>query len=444
MAQRIFDPIGIAIPATLYVKLLVQCLWEEKVDWDETFKDDSKSSVHVFCDASCKAYGTAIFIRCEHNGMVKLELLQDKASVITLKGFTVPRLELLAARICTHLAKAFLDNQGWTDVPIDIWTDSTTVIAWIQRQEEWPVFVRNLIKAVGELTKPSDWRHIPGLFNSADLPSRGCFVKRLVESKWWEGPKWLENQEQEWLFSSYSYVKGEIQQKRTVTSITFVNTKIIERNGDIAALRTPVALPSKHPAVKQLVYDLHCKYNPVGAPSFLSLIPEKFWLSTGRQAVQRIIKKCKGSTGDSTRLLHTWWGGFWERLVGFVKQFLRRSSGRAVVMSDELHTIICDCDAQIHSRPITHLSGDNAVPVPLTPFWFLQDIQDVGVPDCDANEACSMTHRIHYRWRLCEELRMRFRSKYLGNLSWAKRRTTRKLVVGEVVIIVSDNLKRLT
>ncbi|KAJ8892412.1 hypothetical protein PR048_004992 [Dryococelus australis] len=183
MAQRIFDPIGTTIPATFYLKLLVQCLWEQKVDWDKTLKDDmqrpfenwlrsiprlkeicinrffgkqTKTSVNIFCNASCKAYAAVIFVCCEYNGKVKLELLQAKARVAPLKGLTVSLLELLATTIGTRLAKAVLDNLEWTDIPIYFWTDSTTVIAWIQRQEEWSVFVRNQIKEVRELTKPSD------------------------------------------------------------------------------------------------------------------------------------------------------------------------------------------------------------------------------------------------------------------------------------------------
>ncbi|KAJ8872019.1 hypothetical protein PR048_028359 [Dryococelus australis] len=409
--------------------------------------------------------------------------------------------------------------------------NSTTVIAWTQRQEELSVLVRNRTKKVRELTRPSDRRHIPGQFKPADLPSRGCSVKQLVESYWWEGSKWLEKQEQEIPCSLYSYVEEEIQQETIVRSIILINTKVdnnlmykyfskyehivrmvgwilrfvnncrpeklkktsqisleeveradqtavrllntmlFERKGDISAFRTPVVLPSKHPVVEQLVYDLHCKYNHVGAYRFLSLICEMFWIIKGRQAVRRIIQKRAICNKFNVRIFDTYSPPLHDlrvnkasifEVVGIdltgplILQDDRRSFHRFVArrgrpkviycdngnnyrgmenmfdtldweqiakysttgridwkfklpsaacrICDELQwrkmNFIqnCDCEAQINSRPITYLSDDNAYPVPLTPSMFLKYIQDIGVPDCDANEACSMIRRDQDTW----------------------------------------------
>ncbi|GFX98674.1 integrase catalytic domain-containing protein [Trichonephila clavipes] len=46
------------------------------------------------------------------------------------------------------------------------------------------------------INSPAKWRHIPGTLNAADLVSRGCSGEHLLQGKWWEGPTWLlENEE---------------------------------------------------------------------------------------------------------------------------------------------------------------------------------------------------------------------------------------------------------
>ena len=41
-------------------------------------------------------------------------------------------------------------------------------------------------------------RHVPGVMNLADLPSRGCTVQQLLQTGWWEGPAWLKLPAKDW------------------------------------------------------------------------------------------------------------------------------------------------------------------------------------------------------------------------------------------------------
>ncbi|XP_055932853.1 uncharacterized protein LOC129962878 [Argiope bruennichi] len=79
----------------------------------------------------------------------------------------------------------------------------------------------------------------------------------------------------------------------------------------------------------------------------------------------------------------SWWGGWWERLIGILKSLLRRVLGRASLTSEEMITILCDCEAVINSRPLTYVTENDVTLIPLSPSLFLQDIQTSGVPDLD-------------------------------------------------------------
>lgn len=78
-----------------------------------------------------------------------------------------------------------------------------------------------------------------------------------------------------------------------------------------------------------------------------------------------------------------WWGGWWEHLIRVIKLLLRRTLGRACLTYRELAAVFCDCEAVVNARPLKYMSSDGSDLMPLTPPLFLQDVWEVGVPDCD-------------------------------------------------------------
>ena len=110
----------------------------------------------------------------------------------------IPRLELIVCTICVRFSDMVKKALSIQDIEEYYWTDSTSVLHWINHDDAWTVFVKNRVKEIRNLTDRTKWRHVPGTENPADLPSRGCSTKKLIESRWWEGPQWLKLSEKEW------------------------------------------------------------------------------------------------------------------------------------------------------------------------------------------------------------------------------------------------------
>ena len=161
---------------------------------------DTKVSLHVFTDASSRAYAAAAYFRvADIKGNVTVNLVASKCRLAPPDGDTIPRLELLGALLGARLLNSL--RPEYNDVlKIDdefLWTDSSVVLAWIkQGPRVGGVFVANRVEeitAVGGV-----WSWVPTNENPADLPTRGMTVIQLSSSKiWWKGPEWLKRPEAE-------------------------------------------------------------------------------------------------------------------------------------------------------------------------------------------------------------------------------------------------------
>ncbi|KAJ8948594.1 hypothetical protein NQ318_007598 [Aromia moschata] len=160
---------------TLTPKLLLQQRWEQQLSWDAPVDADMKNvfrswvrelhylfdieiprligfdpednlekwSLHVFfCDASNKSYAAVVFLRKEQHNEVSIHLLAAKANVAPLKKMTMPRIELMAATIGARLCKSVQDDLI-NKIEAVLWSDSSTVISWICRKDDWSPFVGN-------------------------------------------------------------------------------------------------------------------------------------------------------------------------------------------------------------------------------------------------------------------------------------------------------------
>ena len=123
---RTYDVLGWFSPAVIKAKILLQRVWEAKVDWDEEVPDSireewslwqsqlkhlacvhiprcyfpkdltvSHLQLHGFSDASEDAYAAVVYIRATgSDGRSYVSLVTSKTKVSPIKRLTIPRLEL--------------------------------------------------------------------------------------------------------------------------------------------------------------------------------------------------------------------------------------------------------------------------------------------------------------------------------------------------------------
>ncbi|XP_055938249.1 uncharacterized protein LOC129968417 [Argiope bruennichi] len=251
ITHRIFDPIGVTCPVTLIPKLILQECWKMETSWDSPLPEDIEKkfeiwqhqlkdlkeleisrrlshldlkdaslSLEVVCDASKLAYATCAFLRVEKDGKVTCQLIQARSKVAPLKGISIPRLELLSCMIGARLADAIKRDLHLEDIESTFWSDSMDVLHWIKREGPWATFVANRVEEIRKLSSVENWRHVPGISNPADLPSRGCTVRTLIKSHWWEGPDWIKRSKEDWPKSAHFPNMEVVNSEKKKTIVT--------------------------------------------------------------------------------------------------------------------------------------------------------------------------------------------------------------------------------
>ncbi|GFY61479.1 integrase catalytic domain-containing protein [Trichonephila inaurata madagascariensis] len=164
-SHKVFDPLAITGPVLLLPKLWLQSLWKSQIGWDQEVDIKTRQdflkwlkeleylkhvqvprwlhcdsgfqniSLHFFCESSKLAYSAVVFLRVDIGSTVHIQLVQSKTRIAPCekKDATIARLELLGAAISACLSTTVLKEFPTDDVYFR--TDSTTVLAWLKREE---------------------------------------------------------------------------------------------------------------------------------------------------------------------------------------------------------------------------------------------------------------------------------------------------------------------
>ncbi|GFU08887.1 integrase catalytic domain-containing protein [Trichonephila clavipes] len=123
----------------------------------------------------------------------------------------------MACCVGARLVNSILKALNMPDLKVTLWFDSTTALWWIKEYGNWSVFVANRVKEIRQLTQIQSWKYVPGNMNIADLLSRGCSPRQMLNSKWWEGPSWLKQNSEYWPDGEISCEPQEVNVERKKT-----------------------------------------------------------------------------------------------------------------------------------------------------------------------------------------------------------------------------------
>lgn len=260
---RIYDPLGFLTPLTFFAKHLMQLLWTLGLDWDSIPPSDIKSQwdqykselsllssleiprhirhckvgscqLHGFCDASERGYAAVIYLRFQETDCkFSVFLVSAKSKVAPLNRISIPRLELcgavLLADLISFVCSTYKDHINIGQV--FAWSDSTIVLDWIKSPPyRWKTFVGNRVSRIQNKINPSNWHHVAGKENPADVASRGVLPSELVHnSLWWAGPSWLSSPHLEDKVSPSEFPCAEAlsEERRCVLNISLESHPIL-------------------------------------------------------------------------------------------------------------------------------------------------------------------------------------------------------------------------
>ncbi|GFW74113.1 integrase catalytic domain-containing protein [Trichonephila clavipes] len=380
----------------------------EKVHIPRYVEINENSELHLFVDACKSSYGACVYIRTVTLLGVKIRLIRAKSRVAPLKTMTIPRLELMACCIGARLVHSVYAALDVPDLKI---LDSEEQKGGQENCKNCCIRCKRY-KCKSPNSEPVS---LPG----DRVNDAAVFEVVGVDLA---GPLYVKGGQKSWivLFTCATYRAVHLE----LTSSLSTDAFLLSLRRFIARWGRPRVIYSDNGT------------NFRGAHGELSGID---WEKVLKLAtIQSIIWKFNPPTA-------AWWGGWWERLVRVLKELLRRTLGNAILTTEELQTVLCDCESVINSRPLTYLSENSDDLVPLFPAMFLVENRNLDVPDIDYRDTVNLRKRVRYRQKLLNDLRHRFRKEYLGLLIQNKNKKgpLSEVRLGEIVLIGDDIKKRM-
>lgn len=226
IAMSVYDPLGLISNITIESRVMMQELWRTGTNWDEKIPQKMLNQwiswtnrleqlkteffprcysnlkgeiisreLHVFVDASDRAYAAVIYMRTIGKESIDLCIVAAKARVAPNKLMSIPRLELQAAVLGTRLVETVVKEIRLNYASITFWSDSRTVLAWINSEpRNYKQFIAHRVSEILDSTTTNQWRWVDSKNNPADEATKTI----IKDSIWVTGPDFLYKTEYHW------------------------------------------------------------------------------------------------------------------------------------------------------------------------------------------------------------------------------------------------------
>ncbi len=236
----VHDPLGLISPMAILGKVLMQDIWEQKLDWDDPLPKEllerytswkkeipllqqvgmprwlgyeKKDKIYLasFGDSSLKSYAAVIYLVVKkRSGETISNVVMAKSRVAPKRLFkvkklkcekmTITRLELCGQVLNAKLAKFVGDVLQMPKENVYLFCDSTVTLGRIQQgPSNYCQYVGNRVKKCLEDYKANQYSYVSTKENPADLATRGVKATELANSNmWWHGPNFLTKPVVDW------------------------------------------------------------------------------------------------------------------------------------------------------------------------------------------------------------------------------------------------------
>ena len=111
--------------------------------------DSSATVLHVFADASPKAYRAVVYIQCDNHSL----LVMSKSRVAPVKQQSLPRLELMAAIIAARLGSFVVKSLNFRTNTC-YWSDSQIVLCRLKSKKKLKPFIEHRVTEIQTTSSP--------------------------------------------------------------------------------------------------------------------------------------------------------------------------------------------------------------------------------------------------------------------------------------------------